>query len=147
VPLIGVLLRGAAALRNRMHDLSAQTAAVAAGAVGVAAVAAVAGGLALVPTHNPASRPTPAHVAQAAAAPPAAIVSGPLQSVLDGFVSGQAPRVSRPTAAQRAVKPLSDGSSSEGHAATANDPSSITILGLTVSTDLGNPLALLDLLK
>ena len=145
LPFIGVILRGAATLRGRLNDAVTHGAAIAAGA---ASVAAVAGGIALaVPTHNASDHPVThatAHVASARVDTPS-VVAQPV-----GGASGAITRSThtvRPTAAQLAVKPLSQGGAEQGHAMTAQDGSSITIAGVTLSTDLANPLGLFDLLK
>ena len=142
IPVLGLAIRGAHLLRARFADL--QSSALPIAAAGIASVAAVAGGLALAPSDHV----TPPAVAQRVR--PATQVSTPVIATPQQNVAPAPLPVTKPVlGGDGPVVPssltLTKGNAAQGHAATANDPSAITIAGIRIGTDFMDPAALLGL--
>lgn len=142
VPIAGLLWRAANSARARLHDLQSQALPYA--ALGVASVAAVAGGVALAPSHS-SSPPPVLHRAHALPSSKSGVVTGGLKGRADSSSPADAKKELRPKApGTRSPLSVTGGSAADGRARTENDPSTLTVGSLSVSTDFANPDALIE---
>lgn len=130
LPGLGLLLRGAANLRSRLHDLSSQvTPLAAAGAMSVAAVA----GVALSAPSHPTIKPV-APVTKRVAQPTTPIVE--TRDAVRDTVGAATSGVSTPAkAAPAEAVGLASGSAADGRARTQDDNASLKLAGITLSSD------------
>ena len=145
LPIFGAAMSRLAAWRVRVQYW-AENATPASAAASAAAVMALVGGVVAVHGGATATAPTtpPIVLFERAAA-------GPAGSILDTAAPGSpaaptasdahtiAPAPARPSLAQSAVRPLSQGSAAEGHERTAGDPTKVSVAGFTITTDIATP--------
>lgn len=133
LPIFGAVLRGAQALRARLHELAGSALPVA--CAGAASVVAVAGGFAL--THDPApvrSQPRPEVVVREAAETPATILV-PASPAASAALPVQPAEAPADDSSDDAPVSVIEESAADGRARAADDPSWVDVAGVMVSTD------------
>lgn len=147
LPIFGAALSRLTDWRIRVQHW-ADNATPAAAAASAAAVVALVGGVAVVSQDSTATVPSDsprivlverAAIGSSANVLDASTIGAPAAPAKHAGAGAAVPPAARPSLAQQAVRPLSQGSAAEGHERTAEDPTKVTVAGVTITTDITDP--------